>query len=85
MFIFGVVGVAFVLISIVWVHNECQVISRNIDFQMTDLSTHENDLSFLESQVKTLSSPNRIKRIAQLQFGLYQPVPEALVILLDDK
>jgi len=72
-------------LSMVWVKNECLTTVQSLDHEHQQLADRLNERDLLISQVRQLSSNQRITSLAIREFGMYQPQPESLVVVVEQR
>ncbi len=66
------------------IRNESINIHASIQKLNNKRITYINKLNLLRSEQKSLSSQSRIERVARDKFSMHTPVPESLIIYMDD-
>ncbi len=82
-FIF-VASITIYLLSYLSIRNESINVHSNIQELRNKRITYINKLNIMRSEQKLLSSQSRIQQVAKEKFNMFTPVPESLIVYLED-
>tara|TARA_X000001036_G_scaffold366524_1_gene351340 strand:+ start:35 stop:370 length:336 start_codon:yes stop_codon:yes gene_type:complete len=84
-FFITVITLVFGSIIYLWVHNETKLIERNniVLMKTKQLLIEENRK--LNGDIASLMRADRITKIAEDKLGLITPLPEKIVVFIDDE
>ena len=72
-FTFAVVFISLGFVFHISIQQKCYQIQKDISFLNKKEKSHLNQIKYLTSEVKMLTSPERIERIARERFGMISP------------
>ena len=81
-FTIAVVIISIGFVSHITFRNECIDVQLEISDLVRIKKEYENKVKFLDGEVNSLMSPNRIERVARERFGMVSPEPESLIVIV---
>ena len=81
-FTIAVVIISLGFVSHITLRNECISIQLEINDLERIEQEYTNKIKFLDGEVKSLISPNRIEKVAREKFRMVSPEPESLIVVV---